>query len=265
MAAELAGVNEIPAVVREMDDETMRRYAVVENIHRLNLTDHELEDAIGRIWEQDYDSSKSLSQIANDLGMNGTKLSRILTAYRGRRERPQVARPDLPTREAAILAAFAKEAPKEARQLAEARAKGDLEAHEVDETVAIMRVAPKERRSEIFEQVKRATKAKVKARREVEQTLRESDRYAREGPNLGWRRVLNADERLLNRVVDLRASIEKFDMTYLELFQTFDHRLKAIRILEAVRDNIERTLALARKAEPRWRKEWTERRAELKE
>jgi hypothetical protein len=164
-----------------------------------------------------------------------------------------------------MLMAFAKEAPKEARQLAEARAKGELESRELDETVAIMRAAPKERRPEIFEQVKRATKAKVKARREVEQTLRESDRYAKEGPKLEWRRMLSADERLFNRVVDLRAGIEKFDMTYLELFQTLDLKLRAVRILETTRDNIDRTLTLARKAEPRWRKEWTERRAELRE
>ena len=265
MAAELAGLKEIPAIVRKMDDETMRRYAVVENIHRLDLTDRELEDAVGRIWEQDYESSEEFSQIASDLGMNAIKLRRILTAHRGRRERPSVARPDLQTRDAAMLMALAKEAPKEARQLAEARAKGELESRELDETVAIMRAAPKERRPEIFEQVKRATKAKVKARREVEQTLRESDRYAKEGPKLEWRRMLSADERLFNRVVDLRAGIEKFDMTYLELFQTLDLKLRAVRILETTRDNIDRTLTLARKAEPRWRKEWTERRAELRE
>lgn len=265
MAAELAGLKEIPAVVRKMDDETMRRYAVVENIHRLDLTDRELEDAVGRIWEQDYESSEEFSQIASDLGMNKTKLGRILTAHTGRRERPSVARPDLPTRDAAMLTALAKEAPKEARQLAEARAKGKLESRELDETVAIMRAAPKERRPEIVEQVKRATRAKVKARHEVEQTLRESDRYAKEGPKLEWRRMLSADERLFNRVVDLRAGIEKFDMTYLELFQTLDHRLKAVKILETIRDSVDRTLILARKAEPRWRKEWTERRAELKE
>ncbi|MBN1677879.1 MAG: ParB/RepB/Spo0J family partition protein [Candidatus Thermoplasmatota archaeon] len=265
MAAELAGLKQIPAVVRRMDDETMRRYAVVENVHRLDLTDRELEDAIGRIWEQDYESNEQLSQMASDLGMNPTRLRRILMAYKGRREKPSVARPDLPTRDAAMLTALAKEAPKEARQLAEARAKGALESRELDETVAIVRAAPKERRPDILEQVRRATKVKVKARRELEQTLRESDRYAREGPKLEWRRMLSADERLFNRVVELRAGIEKFDMTYLELFQTLDQRLKAVKILEAVRDNIDRTLTLARKAEPRWRKEWTERRAELEE
>ena len=265
MAAELAGLKEIPAVVKKMDDETMRRYAVVENIHRLDLTDRELEDAVGRIWEQDYESSEDFSQIASDLGMSKIRLVRILTAHKGRRERPSVARPDLATREAAILTTLAKEAPKEAKQLAEARAKGELEARELDETVAIIRAAPKERRPEIFEQVKRATKVKVRARREVEQTLRESDRYAKEGPRLGWRRMLSSDERLLNRAVDLRAGIEKFDMTYLELFQTPDQRMRAVKILAAIRDNIDHTLTLARKAEPRWRKEWTERRAEIRE
>ena len=264
MAAELAGLKQIPAVVRKMDDETMRRYAVVENVHRLALTARELEDAIGRIWKKDYASSDQLSQMAGDLGLNQTKLRRILIAYKGRRERPNVARQDLPTRDAAMLTSLAMEAPKEARQLAEARAKGTLESRELDETVAIVRAAPKEARPQILQQVKRATKVKVRARREIEQTLRESDRYAKEGAKKEWRRILSADERLFNRLVELRAEIERFDMTYLELYQTHDQRLKAVRILKDVRDNIDRTLTLAKKSEPRWRKEWTERRAELK-
>src|SRR2546426_6365389 len=36
-AAQMAGLKEVPAIVREMDDRTLQLYSIVENLHRLDL------------------------------------------------------------------------------------------------------------------------------------------------------------------------------------------------------------------------------------
>src|SRR5436309_11605446 len=81
MVAELAGLDSIPAIVMKMDDDAMRRFAVVENIHRMKLRDRELEDAIGKIWEADYDArqdSEDWKRLANDVWIPARKVNELL-------------------------------------------------------------------------------------------------------------------------------------------------------------------------------------------
>ncbi len=263
MAAELANLKTIPAIVKQLDDNTMRRFAVVENIHRLPLTNRELEDALGQIWEEEHagrDGPEAVKRIAADLGISKRSVERALAAYRGRRELPGVLPPELSTRDAAHLAALAREAPTEAKQLATARATGELETDELDQALSAVRIARPEQRRTIVRHIKQAAKSRAKAGREIQQSLREAQHYAQEGPSLEWRRSLDADERLLNRVADLFADVEKLDITYLELFRTPQARAKAIEVLQRVRDRLDNTLDQARDAEKRWRQEWEEAR-----
>jgi len=261
MAAELANLKTIPAIVRELDDETMRRLAVVENIHRLSLTNRELEGALGQIWEQEHrggEGPEVVKRIAADLGISKRSVERALAAYRGRRELPGILPEELSTRDAAHLASLAKEAPQEAKQLATARAKGELETDELDQALSAVRIARPEQRQTIVRQIKHAAKSRIKAGREIKQSLREAAHYAQEGLSKQWQRSLDSDERLLNRVADLYAAVEQLDLTYLELFRTPQLRAKAIEVLEEVRDKIDTTLRQARDAEKRWKKELEE-------
>lgn len=261
MAAELANLKAIPAIVRELDDETMRRLAVVENIHRLPLTNRELEDALGQIWEQEHlggEGPDVLKRIAADLGISKRSVERALAAYRGRRELPGILPEELSTRDAAHLASLAKEAPQEAKQLATARAKGELETDELDQALFAVRIARPEQRRTIVRQIKHAAKSRIKAGREIKQSLKEAAHYAQEGPSKQWQRSLDSDERLLNRVADLYAAVEQLDITYLELFRTPQLRTKAIEVLEEVKGKIDTALRQARDAEKRWKREWEE-------
>ncbi len=261
MAAELANLKAIPAIVKDLDDETMRRFAVVENIHRLPLTNRELEDALGQIWEQEHRSGEGpevVKRIASDLGISKRTVERALAAYRGRRELPGILPDELSTRDAAHLASLAKEAPQEAKQLATARAKGELETDELDQALSAVRIARPEQRRTIVRQIKHAAKSRVKAGREIKQSLKEAAHYAQEGPSKQWQRALDSDERLLNRVADLFAAVEKLDITYLELFRTPQLRAKAIEVLDEVRAKIDTTLRQAQEAEKRWKREWEE-------
>ena len=54
MAAQIAGLKEVPGIVRDLDDAAMRRYAILENVHRLNLNEQEKEEAFGTTCETDY-------------------------------------------------------------------------------------------------------------------------------------------------------------------------------------------------------------------
>jgi hypothetical protein len=113
-------------------------------------------------------------------------------------------------------------------------------------------------RRTIVRQIKHAAKSRIRAGREIKQSLKEIAHFAQEGPSKQWQRALDSDERLLNRVADLFAAVEKLDITYLELYRTPQLRAKAIEILEEVRGRIDSTLRQARDAEKRWKKEWKE-------
>jgi ParB/RepB/Spo0J family partition protein len=261
MAAELANLKTVPAIVRDIDDGTMRRLAVVENIHRLALTNRELEGALGQIWEQEHRGGRGpeiVNRIAADLGISKRSVERALAAYRGRRELPGILPEELSTRDAAHLASLAKEAPQEAKQLATARAKGELETDELDQALSAVRIARPEQRRTIVRQIKHAAKSRIKAGREIKQSLKEAAHYAQEGPSKQWQRSLDSDERLLNRVADLYTAVEQLDITYLELFRTPQLRAKAIEVLAEVKGKIDTTLRQARDAEKRWKKEWEE-------
>lgn len=258
MAAEIAGLKAVPVMVRPLDDTTMRRYALVENLHRLELSDDETEEALGKIWEEDYGGETkgtSFASIARDLGLAASVVSDNIRAYRTRREEPELGAREFGTRTVASLSSLSEEAPREAKRVAKAVKAGTIGKRELEEIAPVIRAAPPERRPEIVRQIERAAETKVRAQREVEQTIRESRRYAEEGPSKAWEKALGADQRLLNRVSDFLATAERLDITFLELFATPDMRGQAVEMLERVRSRIDATLSAARRAEGRWDRE----------
>jgi ParB/RepB/Spo0J family partition protein len=264
-AAEIAGLREVPVIVRKMDDATMRRLAVVENIHRLQLRDEELEDAVGKIWEEDFGGKKdadTLEEMAAALGMDLGKLRKVLRAFWGKQEEPALADRALHTGERASLESLREESPKAVRDLAQARAKGELKKDELQEIIPVIRGAPADRRDEIVSQVKKAAKTGRLVRQEAKKA---AERYAVKGPKDEWQRLLNKDETLLNRVADLLSGVEKIaDITFLELFETHDARMRALRVLKTARDRLDSTIGKAERATNRWKAEWQERVKELK-
>lgn len=270
MAAELAKIHEVPVLVRDLDDDAMRRYAVVENLHRLNLKDRELEDAVGKIWEGPPYNEKegTVHQLEKDLGLPTT--SRYIRAYKSRRKEGGTRVPDLSTADTATLATLAEEAPEAAQELAEARASGELDKEEFEEAVSVTKAASKQKKRQVAKKVRRAAQKKQKvqdkAKRHVAQALKEIEEEAEEKiPRKQLKILLAADQKLLNRAIDFRSRAEKLDMTYLELFQVPEIRGQAVENLRVARDILERTIGQARQNQGRWNKEWDERRKELEE
>jgi ParB/RepB/Spo0J family partition protein len=263
MAAEMAGLPTVPAIVREMDDAKMRRYALVENLHRMDLTDEELEEAIARIWEEDYEASDDrgvIARMSEDLGIRANDVGSVIRAHKGRRAEPAFVDREIKSKEVAQLSTLAEESPKEARRLAQALAKGELEHGELKDAISLVRGAPKERRADVVRSITTTAETRVRARREVAETIEQSERQLKESPDRKeFQRLLVADQRLLNRVADLVSMSKKLDFTFLELIQTPDARSQAVEMLEEAREQIDRAIAQARKAEARWRKEFDRR------
>ncbi|MDP8899623.1 MAG: ParB/RepB/Spo0J family partition protein [Actinomycetota bacterium] len=85
-ASKLAGLSELPAVVREMDDTTMFRLSLVENVQRAALTPMEEAVSFARLQKQGHTQAeigriigKGQSYVAHKLRL--LKVSRPLTYY----------------------------------------------------------------------------------------------------------------------------------------------------------------------------------------
>lgn len=74
-AAQLAGLSEVPALVRDLDDETASAMALVENLQREDLNPMDEAQAIARLQE-DFDLTHQ--QIADMVGKSRTAVSNAL-------------------------------------------------------------------------------------------------------------------------------------------------------------------------------------------
>ncbi len=76
-AAVLAGLDEVPVIVRDTSDEQTFLDALIENLHRANLTDEEEGEAYKGLLGQGY----SVRRIADSLGIAASKVSRVVRIY----------------------------------------------------------------------------------------------------------------------------------------------------------------------------------------
>ncbi len=257
LASELAGVERVPVILRDLDDAMMRRYGLVENLHRLNLKGDEFVEAVGKIWEQDYGASDEVGtvrQIAKDLGLRETGVSEALTVY-GKGHAVFPGKLQASVKMKAALTTLAEEAPEAARELTKAVKEGTLELDELREVIPIVRGAPEDKQLAVAKKVTRAAKVKSVAKGVV---AREIERLRDREDTREWQKTLNQDERFLNRLADFLGEAERYDMTFLEMVGTKQARLRAIKVLEKVRDQVDETLERANRAMPRWEKEWKE-------
>jgi len=276
-AAKKVGFTEISAIVREMDDKTLRQYSIIENIHRLNLNEDEKKDALQKIWETDYgingDPQKGIRRMAEDLGLSHPTLLTYLHAIEAEKiaEKQGVVDVDhLSARELDVVKPLLEQNPDAAKELIEGRVKGDLESMEFLDAVRLALSAKKGHKTRVAKKIRKAgrlgKKAKEKGKRHVKQAVQEiEDEQKGEGQKQQLRIILVRDQKLLNRAIKFRSDAEKLDMTFLESFQTVELRNQAITNLEATASILDGTLRGAHQSQSRWNKEWEERLKELKE
>jgi ParB family chromosome partitioning protein len=83
-AAQIAGLKEIPALIREIPEEEIIIESLMENIHRKDLSDVERENAIHELWITER--FKTRSDLASTLGLKEKDVSDTLDAWDFRRE-----------------------------------------------------------------------------------------------------------------------------------------------------------------------------------
>jgi ParB-like chromosome segregation protein Spo0J len=143
-------LKEIPAIVREMDDKQLRLYSIVENLHRLDLTSIEREEAIYQLWKKHYEpDGKSMAQMSKELGKAESYVSHNISFFERRN------RLDLPSRQISSrdLDNVSGLDDATAKDLLSAKSEGKLETRDLQKLAPILREAPEEKRQEIVEEL----------------------------------------------------------------------------------------------------------------
>jgi len=145
-AARIAGLKEIPCIVRDSPEEKVLLESLVENLHRLDLTDVERENAIHALWEKRKDLGfSSKAEMARALGVSERKIQENIEAWEFRhREAPHG---DLSTR--AIRATDGLET-EERKKALEKVSRGEFKVSELDTVAKVIKKAPRSLKHELL-------------------------------------------------------------------------------------------------------------------
>lgn len=143
-AAKFAGMKEIPILVKDTAEEDVLLESLIENLHRLDLTSIERENAIYALWKTGRWRTKR--ELARELGKNEDWISENVSAAETRKkERIPAA---ISTRTIADTIALEKE---ERKQIIEKVKRGEVPVERVREVVRIVRKAPKPVKKAVLE------------------------------------------------------------------------------------------------------------------
>jgi ParB/RepB/Spo0J family partition protein len=129
-AAQEAGLEEIPAIIREADDFESLLESLSENLHREDLTSLERENAIYELWERGRKEGrvKSYEDLAKKLGLDSSTISNTILA-RKYREKERIS----PRVSTSVIIDTAGLEEKERVQLIRRVERGEIKAREVRE------------------------------------------------------------------------------------------------------------------------------------
>jgi hypothetical protein len=232
-ASEIAGMDEIPALIRDLDDKGMKLFSLVENEVRAPMEDKERERAYYELWDEYFhpeeprvstDEFPGVARMSAETGLSAKTIRFHLTAFSARKSLRYSA--STSTTDMRIIGPLVKDDPKAAEALLKSGISGtDLEAaapairaHKTHGA----RIAAVE---EIAGAAKDAEELKILTRKEV-------SRHA-EKPKVIVRHVSTKDQRVLNRFADLFKTVRIYVApTAIAEMEDAKARERAIRILE---------------------------------
>ncbi|MCK4440289.1 ParB/RepB/Spo0J family partition protein, partial [Candidatus Bathyarchaeota archaeon] len=146
-AAQMVGLEKIPCIVKEIDDERVLLESLIENLHRKNLTDIERENAIYGLWENREDLGfKSKSELARAIGVPPQNVDNDLEAWEFRHKEEGIS-PSTPT----YIISRSRGLPVEERKkVVEKVQKGELKAQEAYTAIKVLRKAPEGIKKELL-------------------------------------------------------------------------------------------------------------------
>lgn len=149
-AAKLAGINEIPVLVRDTTEQDVLLESLIENLHRLDLSDIERENAIYKLWKSGRFATKA--ELAKAIGVSNARVENDIEAKEFR-EREKVS---METSTRTIRGT--RGLPTEVRKrIIEKVSRDELKVSEVDTVAKVIRKSPKPLKKAILKPKSRIT------------------------------------------------------------------------------------------------------------
>jgi ParB family chromosome partitioning protein len=162
-AAQMAGLKEIPSLIKDIPEGRVLLESLIENLHRKDLTDIEMENAIHQLWENNEALGfKTIMELAKKLGVRSDFVSRHLDAWEIRHEEHV----DQRVSTDAIRVTRGLEV-EERKKLLEKVAEGDLGVRETYTAVKVLRKASQPLKRELL-------KSKTKITPKIAETIVEN-------------------------------------------------------------------------------------------
>ncbi len=238
-AAQMAGLTEIPAVVRDMDDRTLQLYSLVENLHRLDLAPPEKEKAIHDLWKKHYEPEGfTQAKLAKDLGLDSSMISRLVLSHEDRSKiRSAAVREKVSTEDLHITRGLPEPVRKE---LLEKKAKGEIAQKDMERVIPVLRDAKPERAPAILKEVTKQVKEAEEFKDEV---MKEAKAFGRGDIDATRVKVVKeADLRRLDDFKEIRNEVRFWTVASVEMIKDDKLRMKAANEIRGIRDFCNRLL-----------------------
>jgi len=247
-AAQMAKLDKLPAIVREMDDKTLQVYSIVENLHREDLSSEEREKAIYEIWTKHFKpEGKSMAEMGKEIGMSDDPgyVHNHVSAYEQRKALHIKRAPDISTHDLLRVRGLDTETQKE---ILAKKVEGTISSRDLDRITPVVRMAKPERQEAMMKEV---IKAHVEAKDYTKAVEREVEHFAKTGKTkVEIRKITPADERKVKRLANIFSEMR---MSATKAYiGTIDHpqmRDKAIKLMYEMEDWLQKQIQLIQKAQ----------------
>lgn len=199
-ATQIAGLKQIPALIKQVSDNRVLLESLVENLHRLDLTDIERENAVHELWiNKEKLGIETQVELARTLGLKPDKISDDIEAWEARHVMGMPL--DVSTRTISRTRGLE---PKVRKRIVDKVSRSQFRASDVDIIAKVIRKAPESIKRELLRAKPRITPKiaesiveKLESKEEQEAVLKEIIQHR-----------LTEDE-VETRIVDIKRSREK--------------------------------------------------------
>jgi len=236
----MAGIKEIPSIVREMDDKTLRLCSIAENFHREDLEADEREKAFHDLWKKHFEPDGfTQAAMAKAVGIAETTVGDNIAAYERRHalKLPRAAVSTSEKREGRAgqnitttdLSTTRTLDEKTARAVLSAKARGDIDAKELSRIAPVLRDAIPARRSTIVREVLHGHR---KAETFKEEMRKEADAWGRDEIHATRVKIdLGPDLRRAEKFKDVWEQVRFWNVASVETIESEKVRQQVVQYL----------------------------------
>jgi ParB family chromosome partitioning protein len=245
-AAKKAGLKEIPAIVRKMDDKSLRLYSIIENVHRLGLRPQETEDAYYGLWKKHYEpDGHSKADMAREMGLPASAVTDKIFGYESRKGFGLNRGYDEKISTHDLRAVRGLE-PDIAKKMLVAKAEETIDSRDLDKYAPILKEAPEDKREEIMEGLLESKSHIEEYEADVGELARDT---AENEPDTVVRIDKSVDQKRLEKFTDLWNEVRWWGPEKVRLIEDLKLRKKAIDTLDDIGQHLIKLAQRMRKEE----------------